>query len=162
MVRVGLVAVSRMPSGVMLTYRARSCRDVLCLQEQVASLALSSGGGGLPGGGTGRAVGGGGRTGSGGRLVRRRLLEAGAHVPGVEVLRDLLGAEAFVQLPPLPQGLQAGEGSSSGGASAMAGAVAAAGGDSSLGAAASLAWAGEECWVPDLGAEVFQDVDLLG
>eukprot|EP00198_Chlamydomonas_reinhardtii_P011210 XP_001700547.1 predicted protein [Chlamydomonas reinhardtii] len=102
------------------------------------------------------------RTGSGGRLVRRRLLEAGAHVPGVEVLRDLLGAEAFVQLPPLPQGLQAGEGSSSGGASAMAGAVAAAGGDSSLGAAASLAWAGEECWVPDLGAEVFQDVDLLG
>ncbi|KAG2491772.1 hypothetical protein HYH03_009933 [Edaphochlamys debaryana] len=73
-------------------------------------------------GASGGGGGGGGGCSEGGWAVRRALLEAGAHAPGIDVLRGLLGREAFVAC---------------GGERARA-------------------------WVPDLGADVFQDVDLLG
>ncbi|GIL70152.1 hypothetical protein Vretifemale_1013 [Volvox reticuliferus] len=109
-------------------------------------------------------------------LVRRRLLEAGAHSPGIDILRGLLGRDAFLEMAvPCREG--AAEGELKAPAAAEAGlttpmvGVAVGGGFNDAarcvggcrdGGLATSDACRCRCWVPDLGADVFQDVDLLG
>ncbi|EFJ50712.1 hypothetical protein VOLCADRAFT_88514 [Volvox carteri f. nagariensis] len=143
----------------------------------------------------------------GGWLVRRRLLEAGAHSPGIEVLRSLLGKDAFVKVPcgdletePAAEirapdtataptaaavsavaasegedagirfseertlGLGCGEGGQRVGPKAGSGSEGSWGDANEWSSGSAGPWRYDSgcCWVPDLGADVFQDVDLLG
>ncbi len=101
--------------------------------------------------------------------MRRALFEAGAHEPGIRVLRRVLGGDAFLGMMDvdgvglaMPAALS-GKGPDAVGRDCKpqgARAAMVACGDGEKGEREED-WGGA-CWVPDLGHEAFQDVDLLG